>query len=316
MLRRFTVLVIAAAVLLSGCQLAVPEEQQPATAAMETGDRIIGMLVTLDSFEPGAAENSDALHLVSNQGKRIYAKLQEEPYESSDGTVRTTYHMAFPEDLGLTFMGYEITQEMLPTLQDGERYWTNTIDDGILLEKNNYKSVNKDSFVQLEAVVYVSDTASDLVLYMNPVYQNESGEVYALGVVPMGYHAVSMYDCAVSYGTTETGETNGETVDEESGYVKMTIRVVSLPDYYRIVQMSSENKVIKTEDIAPADLPEEYTPEADCAYLILEEYTQGQDVKRSVKNPEDQTMTLGALYPMENGICDYGHTLIKWEGAV
>ena len=79
--------------------------------------------------------------------------------------------------------------------------------------------------------------------------------------------------------------------------------------------MDENNKILKTEDILPSDLPEEYTPEENCAYLILEEYAEGQDVKRSVKGPDDQDRILEVFYPMENGICHFGHTQVNWEGA-
>ena len=315
MRKRFVSILLSVAMLLSGCQLAIPEETMQVSGMAETDDMIVGMLVTLDSVEPNPVVNEEALHLISNQGKRIYAEFQEETYESHDGTMRTTHRMVFPEGLGLTFMGYEITPEILPTITEEETYWTNTMDDGVLMEKNNYKTVNDESFVQLEAAIYVSDMASDLVFYMNPVYQNEAGEVYALGVSPMGYNGVSMYDCSVSYGTTLTESMNGEVVDEERGYVKMTIRVVHVPDFYRIVQMDENNKILKTEDIHPSNLPKEYAPEENCAYLILEEYTEGQDVKRSVKGPDDQDRVLEVIYPMENGICHFGHTQVNWEGA-
>lgn len=48
--------------------------------------------------------------------------------------------MTFPEDLGLTFMGYEITPGLLTTITEEETYWTNTIDDGIRMEKNSFCS--------------------------------------------------------------------------------------------------------------------------------------------------------------------------------
>ena len=307
MRKRFAGLLLAA-MLLTGCQLAIPEETR--AVALQTEDRIVGMLITLDPAQPNGNADTDALHLASNQGKRIYAQLQQERYEGQDGTERTTSRMVFPEGSGIAFMGYE----MGPETSQEEPYWTSTLDDGIYLEKNNFSSVNGSSFVQLEAVIYVSQEAEDLVLYMNPVFQKETGEVYALGVSPVGYHGASMADYAVSYGKTDTETENGEET-KAKGYVKMTLRRVQVPDFYRIVQMDSNDQVIITEDIYPADLPEEYAVEESCAYIILEEHTQGQAVKRSVKSRDDPDALLDVLYPMENGICHYGHTRLGWEDA-
>ena len=106
MRKRFVSILLSAAMLLSGCQIAIPEETMQVSGTPETEDMIVGMLVTLDRVEPNPVVNEEALHLISNQGKRIYATLQEETYESYDGTMRTTHRMAFPEGLGLTFMGY------------------------------------------------------------------------------------------------------------------------------------------------------------------------------------------------------------------
>lgn len=302
---------LLAAVFLTGCRLAVPEESQ-AAAPPQPEDRIVGMLVTLDTAEPKAGENPDLLHLAANRGKRIYARLQEEVYESEDGTTHTTHRMVFPEELGISFMGYRITPQILPSLPEEEAYWTSTVDEGISMEKNSFNTVNDDSFVQLEAVIYVSEEAEDLVLYMNPVYQTEAGEVYALGVGPVGYHGVSMADCSVFYGKTVTEEGNPS---QKEGYVKMTLRRVRVPDHYRIIQMDGEDRVIKTQEISPGNLPERYRPEENCAYILLEEYAEGQAVKRSVKSRDDSDSVLEVLHPMESGICHLGHTQIQWEEA-
>lgn len=315
MRKGFVIMMLITAVFLGGCQLAISDTAQVSGAVQQTEDRIAGMLVTLDSFEPNPVVDPGALHLIPNQGKRIYAALREEAYESEDGAMRTTYRMAFPEELGLTFMGYEITPELVPSITEDETYWTSTVDDGIRMEKNHYKTVNEESCVQLEAAIYVSDMASDLVLYMNPIYQNEAGEIYALGVAPTGYHGISMGACSLSYGTNYTQTVNEKATDKEDGYVKMTIHAVAVPDFYRILQMDAANQILKTEDVLPAELPLEYVPEEGCAYIILEEYTQGQEVKRSVKSPDDSDRVLDVLYPMENGICHYGRTQVRWEEA-
>lgn len=312
MRKRLTGLLLTA-MILSGCTLAVPEEAQTAPLP-QVEDRIVGMLVTLDQAEPKETMDPNLLHLEANRGKRIYARLQEEAYESQDGTEHTTYRMVFPEDLGLAFMGYQVMPQMLPSLPEEETYWTSTVDPGIDLEKNSFNTVNDDSFVQLEAVIYVSENAQDLVLYMNPVYQTESGEVYALGVGPVGYHGSSMAECAVSYGMTAVEEGN-EAGTRKEGYVKMTLRRAQVPEFYRIVQLDGEDQVIKTQDISPGDLPEVYRPEETCVYLILEERAEGKAVKRSVKSRGESDSVLDVLYPMENGICRVGHTRIDWEEA-
>lgn len=301
------------AMLLCGCQLAVPEEA-PEAVLPQAEDRIVGMLVTMDTVEPKAETDPTLLHLAANRGNRIYARLQEETYKSDDGTEHTTHRMVFPEGLGLSFMGYQIIPQMLPSLPEEETYWTSTVDPGIDLEKNSFNTVNDDSFVQLEAVIYISQEAKDLVLYMNPVYQTESGEVYALGVSPVGYHGESMTDCSVSYGMTVTEEGNGAEARKE-GYVKMTLRRAQVPDFYRIIQLDGEDQVIKTQDISPGELPETCRPEEACAYLILEEYTEGKAVRRTVKSRGDSDRVLEVLYPMENGICQPGYTRIEWEEA-
>ena len=309
--KKMLMFLLVTAFVLSGCQLAVPEEHTAADVP-QSDDLIIGMLISVDTFTPG---NSDGLHLFSRKGERLYAELIEESYETSDGTLETTHTFVFPENSGISFMGYKILPEMIPGADMETDYWSSTLDEGIYLEKNAFHTVNEDSFVQLEAVVYVEDTATDLVLYMNPVYQNDAGEVYALGISPMGYQAVSMYDCSLSYGQKMTESINGEIVDEESGYVKMTIKVIHLPDCYRIIQMDQDNKVLTSEDFLPEELPEMYVPKPECAYLILEEYTEGEEVVRTVKSPEDDDRKLEVYYPLESGICHKGHTQIEWEGT-
>ena len=311
MTKKLVLFFAAVSLLLSGCQLARPEEQI-ADSLPVTEDQIVGILISMDTMTPGI---SDGLHLFSKEGERIYAELTEETYETSDGSMGTTHRFVFPEGSGFTFFGYRVAAEMVPETDQDTDYWSSTIDDGIVMEKNSYNTVNEDSFVQLEAVIYVADTATDLVLYPNPIYQTDSGKVYALGTSPSGLHAVSMYDCSVAYSQNETTKTNGQNTDESGGYVKMTVKVIHLADSYRIIQMDNNHNVIQSQDYVPEEMPAEYIPDSNCGYIILEEYSEGNNVIRTVKSPDDNNQMLESFYPLESGICHKGHTQIKWEGV-
>ena len=62
----FVSTLLSVAMLLSGCQLAIPEEANQVSGIPETEDMIVGMLVTLDSVEPKPVVNEEALHLIAN----------------------------------------------------------------------------------------------------------------------------------------------------------------------------------------------------------------------------------------------------------
>lgn len=292
-MRKWAAWLVLVGLLVSGCQLAISEGAKSETVP-STGDAVAGILVTTESITDPTEETS--IHSLASRGKRLYAEL----IQQEDGSV------SFQFDEGMAAMGYYVSEQ---TDADGG-YWASEIDQGIHPNTFQFSTVNQDSFVTLETEIYVSDTAEELMLYFSPIYQQADGSVYALGTASAGMHAVSMYDCSVTFRSEITAEAM-----ENSGSAKATIRVINLPETYRILQMDKNYQILTAKEFAPRELPPKFTPESGAAFLILEICSEDEVLERFVYSPDDMENLLDVFYPLESGICCKGYTQILWEGS-
>ena len=270
-------------IMLTGCQLAQPESPVESVG----NDRLIGVLVSGGHF--GTESDGDAIHTLENEGKRIYASAKGDGYYE------------FPEELGWWIMAYRVETEH-------ESYGTCDLSPEIHSTLMHYKVIIDVSAVEVAGEIYVADSATDLALYVNPVYQTAAGEVYVLGTAPLGYQGATMDGCSVSYRDQIQG-----LEEDQVSTAEMTIRVIRLAECYRILQMDSENRVIRADEYRPEEMPDELTPEDGCSYIILESVEADGTVERFVYNPGDGDRRLETYYPQENGLCVRGNTLIRWE---
>lgn len=291
--RFFVVLLTIILIMSTGCQLA----QEDSGTVVPT-DQLVGMYVTL-SDAPGYEWDAEAtglaepLHYFASQGQRIYADAE--------------YN--FPEGMGLLATTYYVQTE-----DRTQSYWSSNASDGISDAHSSIYTENDVTSVCFEATIYVADTAGELSLFMNPVYQNANGQLYALGTAPMGYQAASMDGCAETI-SQEIQTDLGSEFQTSGGSVTMHIEVIQLPERYVLIQVSQDHALLRSEEFAPEEMPETYTPASDCAYLILESYSADGKVQRTAYSVDEGTEFMDIFYPMESGICQKGRTKIVWEGA-
>lgn len=306
--RRIFALMTACCMFLTGCQLA--QETSDGKENAQITDQIVGILVTVESGE--GPHDEGALHTFASVGRKLYAQLNQSTYKQADGTEGTTQEYAFPDGNGIVYMVYYVHPEQTGSEEPDSGYWSSTIDKEIDPRLRHFKTVNETSAVELEGTIYVEESAKDLALYMNPVYQTPEGEVYALGTAPMGYLAATMDGCSARYSMSVREKENGEIVQSSEGYVEMAISVIDLPDKYVVIQMDREHRMLGSSEYTPEKMPEEIIPEEACAYLILECHNSDGTVELSVYSPEDG-YALDTFYPLDNGICVKGYTVIRWE---
>lgn len=289
--------IILAMCMLSGCTLAA---QLPGGQPMD--DELTGFLLTVSLTDGETATDiwdtealgMEPLHLIGMEGEKLYAKRV--------GGEPVTY--AFPEGAGLSCFCYYVFSDV-----EGESYRAST-NDPELADVTREVHVSSGATNYLEATVYAT-ADSNAVLYLNPVYQTPEGEVYALGTAPMGIDAASMD----GYAQTLTQETKIQMGEQTSlgGTVKLTIRHVTLPEHYTVIEMDADNQPLRQSTYAPDAMPETYIPGADAAYLILE--AAGETITRTVYSPDDADQRMDTYYPGQYGLCIKGYTVIKWEGA-
>lgn len=316
-MKRVLIRILVLCILLSGCTLAQGDNREGETPVT---DQLIGMLITVDckiGGEPDPYEDlpvwnaessgmADPLHYASNQGKRLYATLVPEEYEV-DGEVFTTMTYQFPEGTGIPFMNFLVLGN-----EEHEPYWSFS-DSPEINDVNRHLLVKDDrSHLELSGIIYVDREATDLAFHMNPVYQTPEGEVYALGTFPVGLHAVSMSGCPQTF--SQEQETAIGEVETSSGTITLEIQALDLPERYVILEMDSENNVISSSSYTPEEMPREYIPDGDAAYLILESHCDGH-ITRSVHSPDDETPRIENYRPGNWGILIRGFTSIVWEGS-
>lgn len=315
-MKRIMALMLIMCVMLTGCALAQEGELEETVVT----DQLVGMLVTVDYFlgeEPDIYEDlpvwnaessgmTDPLHYASNEGKRLYAKLVSEELEA-DGNAITTMRYQFPEGTGIPLMSFLV-------MENGEResYWSFADSPEICNVKRHIKMLDEETSVELSGTIYVDARATDLALHLNPVYQNEEGEVYALGTYPVGFHAVSMSGCPQTLSQTIDTAIGSETMS--GGTVTLNIQAVNLPERYVILEMNGDNEVARSTEYAPEEMPQSYTPQEGTVYLIVEAHHE-KSVTRTVYDRNDETARIQSFYPSDFGILIQGYTSIDWEGA-
>lgn len=312
--KRFFALLLVLVYLMSGCSLASTESGSQ-TPEME--DQLVGMLITMDHFLESTEEAyiemplwnaqsgmEEPIHYITNEGKRLYTELTEQEYEA-DGEIYTTKTYEFPEGTGIPYMAFLVQKE-----GENENYWSYASGPEVSGGERKINVTDDGTNIEISGTIYVDENAVDLSLYLNPVYQNAEGEVYALGASPVGFHAVSMSGCTQTI-SQQTSASIGE-IRTSGGTVTLLIEAVKLPDSYVVLEMDKDHQLVNKMEYAPEEMPETYVPAASTAYIVVEGRS-GEAVTRNVYSPGDESARIESFFPAEFGICIKGYTEIQWE---
>lgn len=315
--KRILALLLAVICLISsGCSLASSDSGDQGVQSAE--DQLVGMLITMDHFLESTEDAyiqmplwnaqtsgmADPLHYVSNEGKRLYAELTEQEYEAG-GETYTTQTYIFPEGTGIPYMTFLVLKE-----DENDNYWSYESGPEISGGNRKINVTDEGTTIEISGTIYVDENAGDLSLYLNPVYQNADGEVYALGTSPLGFHAVSMSGCTQSI-SQEISVDIGE-VQTSGGSVSLMIEAVKLPETYVILEMDEKHQLVNKMEYTPEEMPESYVPMVDTAYIVVEGHS-GEEVTRTVYSPDDDDARIQSFFPGDFGICIGGCTTIQWE---
>lgn len=295
----------------AGCSLAT----EGTAAGLPVNDQLVGMYITMESetdqIPAWDAEEMgmEPLHSFQSEGKKLFANRVETPDTTDDGVSDPKYSWAFPGDCGMAFATF---YESSTDKQGG--FW-NFISAPEFAggHKGTYVS-EEGTRIEMECTLYVADTVKpgELSLFANPVYQTPDGMLYALGTSPMGSDAATMYGTSQTV-SQETEITLADGVKTTGGTVTLHIETVTLPESYVILEMDAQNQVIRTTEYTPEQMPEEFTPGSDTAYLILENRGAEKTV-RTVYSPDDEVAVMDTFSPGRFAICIKGYTHIDWEG--
>lgn len=309
-----TIGLLAAALLLGafllGCTGAVQIARNDAQTISAEPGRLIGALITtepLDLFDIEGYLNYHAGSIISGgiigmeesagyEGK-LYAVLKEKgrPEYAFEGVDGIRYFAAEMED-------------------EHGSYTQSVSDEGISDGHMAVNASDEGTSVSLEGTIYVSTKSTREIVqyYVNPVYQEADGRVYA-----MEGNSISIDDETGSGGgkmTVTLNESDSQTVGDKStsreSSVKISIAYIEPTECVTVVQMDGENVPLDRKEYRLSEVPETLTVVPSAEYLVVE--TRGADgtEARKLYQKEDESFTI--YFCREDGICVQHWTEILW----
>ena len=296
-------------------------------SASETGsassDKLIGVLITreyLDLFDSERFLNDNMDKLMKGkeisdsesakyQG-RIYAALVEPELtnqETGETVGRKEY--AFEGVNGICYFVPQITDQF-------GTYWSSSSDEAISDGYIHLNSTDEGESITIEGTIYVSTSANARNFYYNPVYQTETGDVYAVSGNGIFFDDNGTTGMSMSHEIKEEqSSTIGDLTTSSGSRIEITISYVDKPVKISILQFDNENNLLTQMDCNPGELPNTLQPQPDTQYIIVETTTFSQDqvanITRDIYQTEDETFF--AFSCREDGICVKQWCEINWS---
>ncbi|MDO5400262.1 MAG: hypothetical protein Q4F17_04675 [Eubacteriales bacterium] len=308
-MKRLFLMLLAASVLLSGCQLARPEAQAPAK------DRLAGVLVTtehLDLFDMEAYLNDHINdigpgdHVVSDTAGyegRIYGELTQTG-RHEDGAAK--YEVSFPEVEGYFWVDLRCSASGLWE-PDGEYYWNSTGNGGLYDLKSGISSTDRGEESTLElTVAYWQD--GPVTMFCNPIYQTADGKIYVTSGSGLSG------DLALGGKMTQTlTNTVTTTVDGESRTDSTTVMVHAIhalpTEELRLVQLDEQYRILAENDYKKGSFPASLNLEPGAVCLIVQT-TDGQTTTRTLCQRGDEN---AVYFTTQGSICIPGSVELNWS---
>lgn len=304
---------------LMGCQLA------RADAGKETSEyKLIGVLVTheyLDLFDfegylkdnIGSVSGSE-IQIKGNSDKyggRLYAELKERELTNEDtGEKTTTEEYVFENIEGIPYFAATI-----PSIDGRESYVTTGSDDAITDRHVGLFYGDDEDKITLEGTIYISSLQDGIAHYINPVYQDAHGRVFALTGDGIMMNSVEGEGSGFSQNLEETSTSteNGKS-KEVSTSVTISIDVILPPEKIVILEMDENSSILGNREYSPGELPDKLTPKREVDYIIVETHKRDSTgtvlVTRELFSREDET--LSTFYCRKDGICVKAWTQLTW----
>ena len=279
----YFLLAVGMCMFLAGCQLAQEEPEEAAT-----GDQLIGGVVTvgsLNSFDAEAYLEAHPEVLLSNDGASIPADQQPiyavaETRTLEDGTTQEVY--TFPDVEGVVFydlVAYSPEDNVVHTTSGPNEGVT---DHGVGYHVQDYDWDTGDSTqtIKIDATVTYDATQTPEVFYLNPIYQTKEGTVYLLPGAP-GVSGESdgtaIHISSEIWNEEETVE--GTTLTTAGTTVRATFQFRYPAEKIYLVQMDQRDREVSRIEFVPGKAPEELTPAAETAYILVEHCrSDGQEI--------------------------------------
>lgn len=291
MYKKIIAMCLCLGLMLTGCQLAQPEETQ--TTQDDT------------QITQGDAPESP---VQPDQLAGVYLTL--EPIILEDGTDRLQAQKVSGEDTRFAFPGVEglLLASFWITEPENGGFWSMDCSQGLCSVQSSYNAIENGAEVGLTATLYLTKEAGPQVCYLNPVYQGPDGAVY---LKPDDLGTATSTEVIASENLTST-----TTIEQEEADVVNTTDItvnfihVNLSQGLTVLEMDENHQILKTHTLTPGELPESLEPMAETAYILAEEQT-ASDTHRAIYQKEDTYFT--ALYLMDDMICAEAQCSLEWQ---
>ena len=294
--------ILAASLLLSGCSLALPEEDGNAD-----GDPMVGVLVTtqpLDLFDSEAYLRENASTVLN--GGMIRAD-DAEKYSNALFTVwdDAQQRYVFPDTEGYVWLCTEESDE------SGD--YTRMQNDDVFCDGTSAVHVTDEgSSYEFSATLYVPNDRTYAVFYCNPIYQTADGRVYALAGQGMSLSGETGSTAAMTQTLTQTlTETQKGETQTRSFECAIKVQLAARPERVTLFWMDAESGVLRREEYAAGALPETLRAE-DAEFLLAVETAVDGTQRRAIYEPEQEAQSLETLFEGDKGFLQMQYTQLEW----
>ncbi len=299
-------LLLAAALLLAGCSLALPEDGD----AVEDGDPMVGVFVTrqsLDLFDMDA-------YLLENGSKLMSGgTVSSADAEQYTGTLFAAWD---EEKQRYGFAGVDGYIWLCTEESDETGDYTKMQSDGVFCDGSSaVNCTDEGESYSFSATLYAVKKNADetAVMFVNPLYQTADGRVYARagqGISASGNEGAYPAMTQTLHQELKKSGKDGNTTRKFECAVKM--QLTAEPESVTLFWMDTEHGVIKQETYQPGTLPETLDAK-DAQFLLCVETAADGTQTRTLYGPENEALTLATFVPAENGLLDKQSCELVWD---
>lgn len=264
--------IIIAAAILGAMAIAYAVGASGRVSMVKQADILVGMLVTTQSLP-----------------------------ESDDGRVYAEY-----VDGEYVFKGIDGMQCFFTNKDNMDNAIVSHVDAAFTEKSSKLHVIDDDrQNVELKAKLYLSASFNE-ILFQNPVYQTESGEVYAVAGQGADYSGEEGMGGSFSLGESVKRYEDGKMMSYGTS-VNIDVEVIAVPEKIIVSQFDAEGKLISSESFAPGRLPDGM--ESSAAYIVVGTVSQS-GTKYAVFQPDDNSIS--ALYCRADGVCVKQSCAVSW----
>ena len=277
------------------------------------GDRLIGVLITKDLldlfddeklFEDNIDKIINGETIIDNKNSskymgRLYATRVETSIVTETGDTHQTTDFVFEGVDGIRFIMPFIKNES----DDSRSFWTTNIDEGIMDANTGLSRTDAGEGISLKGTVYVNQEDNTGFLYLNPVYQTASGEVY---VMSDGGSQLNI----THKRTVSSTEKLGNKISTFNSSVEIATLTIKKPIGISLLQFNEKNELLEKADYIPGSLPERIDSLPGAQYIIVET-TSESGVSREIFQRGDKRVI--AFHCRDDGICIKRGIDVTWN---